>query len=89
LAIEYAALRGTTNGMDLSTITEIAQYFRDELKCDIPPNQPFVRSNFNITKAGIHADGLLKEQEIYNVFDTQTILNRSPEVAITTDREPD
>lgn len=83
LAIEYTALRGTTNGMDLSTITEIAQYFRDELKYDIPPNQPFVGSNFNITKAGIHADGLLKGQEIYNVFDTQTILNRSPEVSIT------
>lgn len=83
LAIEYTALRGTTNGMDLSTITEIAQYFKNELKYDIPPNQPFVGSNFNITKAGIHADGLLKEQEIYNVFDTHAILGRPPEVAIT------
>jgi isopropylmalate/homocitrate/citramalate synthase len=83
LAIEYTALRGTTNGMDLSTITEIAQYFKNELKYDIPPNQPFVGSNFNITKAGIHADGLLKEQEIYSVFDTDTILDRPPEVAIT------
>ncbi|MDR1511353.1 MAG: hypothetical protein LBS15_00990 [Endomicrobium sp.] len=83
LAIEYVALRGTTNGMDLSIITEIAQFFKDELKYDIPPNQPFVGSNFNITKAGIHADGLLKEQEIYSIFDTHAILNRPPEVAIT------
>ena len=36
-----------------------------------------------MTKAGIHADGLLKEEEIYNVFDTMAILNRPPEVAIT------
>ncbi|MDR1721349.1 MAG: hypothetical protein LBR09_03060 [Endomicrobium sp.] len=83
LAIEYAALRGTTNGMDLSIITEIAEYFKNELKYNIPQNQPFVGANFNMTKAGIHADGLLKEQEIYNAFDTNAILNRPPEVAIT------
>jgi isopropylmalate/homocitrate/citramalate synthase len=83
LAIEYVAFRGTTNGMDLSAITEIAEYFKNDLKYDIPSNQPFVGSNFNMTKAGIHADGLLKEQEIYNVFDTHTILNKHPEVIIT------
>jgi len=82
MAIEYVAFRGTTNGMDLSAITEIAEYFKKELHYDIPKNQPFVGSNFNMTKAGIHADGLLKEQEIYNVFDTQSILNRPPEVEI-------
>ena len=69
--------------MDLSAITEIAEYFKNELNYNIPHNQPFVGTNFNMTKAGIHADGLLKEQEIYNVFDTQAILNRPPEVAIT------
>ncbi len=83
LAIEYVAFRGTDNGMDLSAITEIAEYFKNELNYNIPHNQPFVGTNFNMTKAGIHADGLLKEQEIYNVFDTQAILNRPPEVAIT------
>lgn len=83
LAIEYAALRGTQNGMDFTAITEIAEYFKNELKHNIPKNQPFVGANFNMTKAGIHADGLLKEQEIYNVFDTQGILNRPPEVEIT------
>ncbi|MDR1194885.1 MAG: hypothetical protein LBL00_00225 [Endomicrobium sp.] len=83
LAIEYVAFRGATNGIDLSAITEIAEYFKRELNYDIPKNQPFVGANFNMTKAGIHADGLLKEQEIYNVFDTQAILNRPPEVEIT------
>ncbi|MCL2798675.1 MAG: 2-isopropylmalate synthase [Endomicrobia bacterium] len=83
LAIEYVGLRGTPNGMDLTAITEIAEYFKKELKYDIPKNQPFVGANFAMTKAGIHADGLLKEQEIYNVFDTAAILNRPPEVEIT------
>lgn len=35
-----------------------------------PPQTPFVGSNFNVTRAGIHADGLLKNEEIYNIFDT-------------------
>ena len=83
LAIEYAALRGTTNEMDLSAITDVAEYFKKEFNYVIPANQPFVGTNFNTTKAGIHADGLLKEEEIYNVFDTLAILNRAPEVAIT------
>lgn len=83
LAIEYIAFRGSHNGMDLSAITEIADYFRKELKYDVPNMQPFVGAHFNSTRAGIHADGLLKEQEIYNVFDTNSILNRPPEVSIT------
>ena len=28
------------------------------------------------TRAGIHADGLLKNEEIYNIFDTEKFLNR-------------
>ncbi|MHB9154455.1 MAG: 2-isopropylmalate synthase [Endomicrobiales bacterium] len=83
LAIEYTALRGTQNGMDLSVITEISRYFEDNLGYQVPLMQPFVGAHFNVTRAGIHADGLLKDQEIYNVFDTQGILNRPPDVALT------
>ena len=83
LAIEYIAFRGSHNGMDLSAITEIADYFKKELKYEVPNMQPFVGAHFNSTRAGIHADGLLKEQEIYNVFDTDSIFNRPPEVSIT------
>ncbi|MBQ6129959.1 MAG: 2-isopropylmalate synthase, partial [Lachnospiraceae bacterium] len=42
----------------------------------IPPRTPFVGKNFNVTRAGIHADGLLKNEEIYNIFDTDKFLNR-------------
>ena len=31
----------------------------------------------------MHADGLMKDMEIYNIFDTEKILNRPPEVAIS------
>lgn len=82
MVIEYAALRGTTDGMDLSVITEIAEFFEDELKYEIPPRTPFVGRYFNATRAGIHADGLLKDEEIYNIFDTAKILNRPATVAV-------
>ena len=35
-----------------------------------------------MTRAGIHADGLMKDEQIYNIFDTKKILNRKPSVMI-------
>ncbi len=81
MVIEYAQLRGTTEDMDLTAITEIANYYEKELGYDIPPMTPFVGKKFNTTQAGIHADGLLKDEEIYNIFNTDKILNRP--VAVT------
>ena len=80
--MEYCGLKGTNDGMDLSVITEIAEYFENELKSDIDPRAPFVGRNFNSTRAGIHADGLLKDEEIYNIFNTEKILKRPVTVAI-------
>ncbi|MBI4979515.1 MAG: 2-isopropylmalate synthase [Spirochaetes bacterium] len=83
MCIEYAQIFGTTNGMDLSAITEIRDYLEAHTNTVIPSNMPFVGKDFNTTRAGIHADGLLKDEEIYNIFDTTKILNRPPEVMIT------
>jgi isopropylmalate/homocitrate/citramalate synthase len=69
--------------MDPTVITEIADYFKYEMGYDIPPMTPFVGDNFNMTRAGIHADGLMKDAEIYNIFDTEKILNKSAAVAIS------
>ena len=44
---------------------------------------PIVGAKFNLTRAGIHADGMLKNQEIYNIFDTDSILGCPPKVSIT------
>lgn len=82
MAIEYASLRGTDDGMDFTAITDIARYFEDELGYIIPHNTPFVGRSFNATRAGIHADGMLKDPEIYNIFDTAKILNRPARVSI-------
>ena len=82
MVIEYAQLRGTTDGMDTTVITEMAEYYEKELGYTIPPRTPFVGKHFNVTQAGIHADGLLKDEEIYNIFDTTKFLNRPVGVAV-------
>lgn len=83
MIFEYAQLKGTLDGMDPTVITEIAQYYENEIGEIIPERTPFVGKNFNVTRAGIHADGLLKNEEIYNVFDTEKLLNRPVRVAIS------
>ncbi len=82
MAVEYQALRGETGGMDLTAITEIAEYMEREIGLEISPRQPFVGRQFNVTRAGIHADGMLKDEEIYNIFDTAALLNRPASVAV-------
>ncbi|MBE6933001.1 MAG: 2-isopropylmalate synthase [Ruminococcaceae bacterium] len=83
MVFEYAALRGSFDGMDPTVITEIADFFRKDIGYDIPPMTPFVGRNFNVTRAGIHADGLLKDEEIYNIFNTSRLLNRPASVQIS------
>ena len=83
MVFEYAQLRGTLDGMDTTVITELSEYFEKELGYVQPSRTPFVGSNCNVTRAGIHADGLLKNEEIYNIFDTGKFLNRPPLVAVS------
>lgn len=83
MIFEYAQLRGNLNGADTTVITELAEYYHRELRYTVPEQTPFVGKNFNITRAGIHADGLLKNEEIYNIFDTDKFLNRPVQVAVS------
>ena len=76
MVFEYAQLKGDLNGMDTRVITELAEYYAKEIGYKVPSRTPFVGENFNVTRAGIHADGLLKNEEIYNIFDTDKFLNR-------------
>jgi len=82
MVFEYASLRGSLDGMDPTVITEIGDYYRNEIGYKVPPMTPFVGRSFNVTRAGIHADGLLKDEEIYNIFDTGKLLNRPAMVMI-------
>ncbi len=83
LVVEHAQLKGITEGVNYAAITELAEYAKKELGIEISSNYPLVGTDFNVTRAGIHADGLLKNEEIYNCFDTQKLLRRPIGVAIT------
>jgi len=83
MLIDYISLTGNDGGIDTAAITEMAEYFRQEMGFSIPSNYPFVGSEFNSTAAGIHADGMMKNEEIYNIFDTTKILKRPMGVIIT------
>lgn len=82
MVFEYAQLRGSLDGMDTTVITDLARYYEKNIGYKLPSQTPFVGENFNVTRAGIHADGLLKNEEIYNIFDTKKFLNRAPLVSI-------
>ena len=83
MVFEYAQLKGTLDGMDTTVITDLVDYFEKDLDYTLPSRTPFAGKNFNVTRAGIHADGLLKNEEIYNIFDTEKFLKRPALVSIS------
>ncbi len=83
MIVEHAQIKGMVEGVNYAAITELAEYARKELGFAIPRNYPLVGADFNVTRAGIHADGLSKNEEIYNCFDTNKLLKRPVTVAIT------
>ncbi len=83
LVIEYISLTGEDRGVDTQAITEIRNYFEKEIGHHIPRSQPFIGLDFNATSAGVHIDGVLKNEEIYTAFDTNRILRRPISINIT------
>ncbi|MHC4122551.1 MAG: 2-isopropylmalate synthase [Planctomycetota bacterium] len=79
---EYISLKGDLCEIDTMAITELADYMRS-ISLPIPDNYPFAGKSFNTTRAGIHADGLRRDEQIYNIFDTEKLLGKPPRVAIT------
>lgn len=82
MIFEYIGLTGD-DSIDTTVITEIAEYLSRECGYAVPPMTPFVGKQFNVTAAGIHADGVIKNEEIYNIFDTATLLRRPLGVNVT------
>ncbi|MBA4389507.1 MAG: histone-lysine N-methyltransferase [Syntrophus sp. (in: bacteria)] len=83
LIMEYVSLIGDDNGVDTTVITEVRNYFEKELGYHVPKNQPFIGLDFNATSAGVHIDGIIKNEEIYSPFDTNKILKRPIAINIT------
>lgn len=82
MLVEYTQQKAPKNPIDFQILTEIARYFEREFHYVLPPKTPFVGDDFNATKAGIHADGILKHADIYNSVDTDKLFNRPIRIAI-------
>ena len=80
--IEYISLKGDLCGIDTTALTDMGRYYRS-IGTHIPARAPFVGDDFIKTRAGIHADGLTRDERIYNIFDTTKLLNRPIQVALT------
>jgi isopropylmalate/homocitrate/citramalate synthase len=83
MVFEYAGIKGSLDGMDTVALTDASQYYKRTVGYHIPAYYPLVGKNFNITRAGIHADGALKNIEMYLPFDTEKLLGVPPGVSIT------
>lgn len=83
LLIEHAQLKGMQSSVDYGALSELADYARLELGFDIPVNYPLVGEETNLTRAGIHVDGLMKHESVYSAYDSGMLLRRPPQVAIT------
>lgn len=75
MLIEYCQLKGH-NDINLKLLSKVSEYFAKEFNYVIDAKRPFVGSDFNMTKAGVHADGILKYEAIYNSFNTKLILDK-------------
>lgn len=82
MLVEYSQLKQPKNPINFQALTEISRYFDREFHYKVHAKTPFVGDDFNATKAGIHADGLLKHEDIYNSVDTLKIFNRPIKIAI-------
>ena len=82
LMIHYLSVKGPVKKPNLKKIMEIRRFFEERLSYHIPDNYPFVGREAFSTRAGIHADGLLKDHRIYNIFNTEKILGQTPKVLI-------
>ncbi len=75
MLFQYGQFKNDGN-LKLEVLNEVSEFFSKELDYHIHEKYPLMGSDFNTTKAGIHADGLLKDPEIYNSFNTKKIFSR-------------
>jgi len=81
MAVHYAGIKGSSD-INLKALPRIAELF-EEMGLRISEFTPIVGGNAFRTKAGIHADGLMKNPEVYLPFDPRAVLGVPFSIAIT------
>lgn len=84
LILAYVGLKGDGEGVvDLLVIQEIAAYFEKDMGIPIPERYPLFGREALTTKAGIHAYGMMNDEESYSAFDVRGVLGLTPKVVIS------
>lgn len=81
MAVHYAGLRGQNN-INLKALPNIVELF-ESMGHKLTEHYPIVGRNAFRTKAGVHADGLLKNPEVYLPFDPMKVLGVPYSLSIT------
>jgi len=69
--------------IDLSTAWKIAKFASYAFKVPVPINQPGVGANVFAHSSGIHADGVLKDPENYELYNFEELGRGDPELVET------
>lgn len=83
LVLAYIALEGKDQGVDLCALKEAAVYFEETMGIRLPERYPIFGKEALTTKAGIHAYGMMNDEESYSAFDVEGLLGINPRVAIS------
>ncbi len=82
MLVEYHQLKQPKNKINFEILNDIVTFFDKELNYQIHSKMPFLGEEFNSTRAGIHADGIMKNEDIYNSFDSKKIFNKNIKIVV-------
>ncbi len=82
MLVEYHQLKKPDFKIRFELMSEIADYFKSEFGFEVHHKMPFLGDEANSTRAGIHADGIMKNEEIYHSFDCKSIFNRPMKIVV-------
>lgn len=66
MALKY--IKKYDTGFDVTKIKDICEFVAKASHREIPPNKPIVGKNLFLSEAGIIADAILKQPDVYEVF---------------------
>jgi isopropylmalate/homocitrate/citramalate synthase len=82
MLVEYHQLKEPKNKINFTMLNEVAAFFDEEFGFKVHTKMPFLGAESNSTRAGIHADGIMKNADIYNSFDSKDIFNRNIKIVV-------
>ncbi|MCS7105071.1 MAG: hypothetical protein NZ954_05840 [Thermofilaceae archaeon] len=81
MAVHYVGMKNSSD-INLKTLPRIPEVF-EKMGYRVAEHYPIIGRNAFKTKAGIHADGIMKNPEVYLPFDPMKVLGKPYSIAVT------